>query len=334
MIFRNRSHEGIRLYERGHYITLGVVLLLVALVSQLVSKGSSVNLLNLWVVYSIAALGFYWIFALGGRFAFSQTFMMALGGYGTAYLDDRGLPFVLCVLGGVGLTVFMAVVIGSVLWRTEHFYFALGTLAVAEIGTVVFGRTSTFTGVNGNITGVSYPMVFGQELRTDGEVFWLLGTVLAAVLLLSIWIRRSPLSRQLNAVREIPTVSRSVGVSVDSLRMKMFVLGSAVGGLAGALITHWQGFIGVDSFGLDLGIGLFLIVLLGGLASHWGVLIGAAFYVAVPELLSGLEQYMSVIYGALLLVVILVFPGGLIGVLDKVRTLGYRPVARTREDIA
>ncbi|MDF3313148.1 branched-chain amino acid ABC transporter permease [Rhodococcus sp. T2V] len=304
------------LYKRGQYVTLSSVVLLALLCSQVVSKGSSTNLLNLWLVYSIAALGFYWIFALGGRFAFSQTFMMALGGYTTAFFDRHGVGFLGCVLAALVVTAVSALVVGTVLWRTEHFYFALGTLAVTEIGVVLFGKTSSFTGTNGNITGISYPIFFGHELRTDGEVFWLLAAVLAALLLLTIWISRSPVARDLTAVRDMPTVSKTLGVSVDALRMTTFVTGSAVGGLAGALITHWQGFIGVDSFGLNLGIGLFLMVILGGLASHWGALVGAAFYVAVPELLSGLQQYMSILYGALLLVIILIFPSGLIGLAD------------------
>jgi branched-chain amino acid transport system permease protein len=134
--------------------------------------------------------------------------------------------------------------------------------------------------------------------------------------------------RELAAVRETPLVARTTGVRVGRLRLVMFVLGSATGGLSGALITGWQGFIGVDSFGLDLGIGLFLMVILGGVASHWGALAGAAFYVAVPELLSGLQQYMSIIYGALLLVVIMVFPSGLVGVWRQL----VRVVSRRRSD--
>ncbi|MEU1520983.1 branched-chain amino acid ABC transporter permease [Nocardia rhamnosiphila] len=307
-----------RLYKRGQYATLLLVALLVAAASQIVNASSTMNLLNLWLVYSIAALGFYWIFALGGRFAFSQTFMMALGGYATAYFDRNGVGFVGCVVLAIVVTAIAALFVGIVLWRTEHFYFALGTLAVTEIGVVLFGKTSSFTGTNGNITGVGYPVVFGRELNTDGTVFWLLAAVLGGLLILTIWVRRSPVTRDLAAVRELPTVSKTLGIPVDALRMATFVTGSAIGGLAGALITHWQGFIGVDSFGLNLGIGLFLMVILGGLASHWGVLVGAAFYVAVPELLSVLQQYMSVLYGVLLLAVILAFPSGLIGVADTV----------------
>ncbi|MGI6873436.1 branched-chain amino acid ABC transporter permease [Amycolatopsis sp. 3B14] len=299
------------LYRRGQYWILLGALALVFGLSRLTTSGSAVNLLDLWLAYSIAALGFYWIFALGGRFAFCQTFMMALGGYTAAWLGRQGAPFGVGVLGATVAAALAAALIGLLLWRAEHLYFALGTLAVTEIGLVVFGRTNAFTGTNGNVTGVDYPEVFGIQLRSDGEVFWLLAAVLAILLLLAVFLDRSPVSRDLAAGRELPMVARGAGVAVGRLRLGMFVLGSAAGGLSGALITHWQGFIGVDSFGLDLGIGLFLMVLLGGVTSHWGVLIGAGFYVAIPELLSGARQYMPILYGAILLVVILAAPGGL-----------------------
>lgn len=313
-----------RVYRRGQYLTLAATLAAILGLSLITTSGSAVNLLNLWLAYTIAALGFYWIFALGGRFGFCQTFMMALGGYTAAWLNRQGLPFELGVLGAMACTGAVAALIGVVLWRAENLYFALGTLAVTEIGLVVFGRTNDFTGTNGNVTGVGYPELFGLELRTDEEVFWLFVPVLATLFLVAVFLERSPVSRDLAATRVLPLVARSAGVAVGRLRLAMFVLGSATGGLSGALITHWQGFIGIDSFGLDLAIGLFLVVILGGVTSHWGVLIGAGFYVAVPELLSGIHQYMPIVYGVLLLVVIMAFPGGLAGMGQWLIALGRR----------
>jgi branched-chain amino acid transport system permease protein len=308
---RLRSRQ---LYPRRQYLILAVVVVLVVLIAQLSTSRSTINLLDLWLAYGIAALGFYWTFALGGRFAFCQTFMMALGGYTLAWFVGHGFPFLVALLAAVVVTAVAAALVAIVLWRAEHLYFGLGTLAVTEIGLVLFGRSSEFTGTNGNVNNVDYPVIFGITLRTDGQVFWLFTAVLALLLLLAVFLARSPLIRELAGVRETPLVARTTGVRVGRLRLVMFVLGSATGGLSGALITGWQGFIGVDSFGLDLGIGLFLMVILGGVASHWGALAGAAFYVAVPELLSGLAQYMSIIYGALLLIVIMLFPEGLVGV--------------------
>ncbi|MGU3586550.1 branched-chain amino acid ABC transporter permease [Rhodococcus sp. C26F] len=300
-------------YERAHYLVLGVVAIGVLAASQALTSNSALNLLNLWIAYSIAALGFYWIFCCAGRFAFCQTFMMALGGYTTAFLAAKDWPFWSCVVGAIAVTAAAGFVVGALLWRAEHLYFALGTLGVTEIGLVVFGRTSAFTGINGNITGVRYPKVFGVQLRTDSEVFWLFAAALAVILLLTIWATRSPLRRDFAAIRHFPPVARTLGVPVERLRITAMIVGSGLGGLSGSLVTHWQGFIGVDSFGLELSIGLFLMVILGGVTSHWGALIGAAFYVCVPELLSGIQQYMSIVYGLLLLVLILVFPTGITG---------------------
>lgn len=308
-------------YRRGQYAMLAGSIAVIVGLSLVVSSSSAVNLLDLWLVYSIAALGFYWIFAFGGRFAFCQTFMMALGGYSAAWLNRNGVSFAFGVLGAVACTAVAAAVIGVLLWRAENLYFALGTLAVTEIGLVVFGKSNEFTGINGNVTGIGYPELFGVELRTDGEIFWLLASILALLLMFAVFLDRSPVSRDLAATRAMPMVARSSGVAVGRIRLAMFVLGSATGGLSGALITHWQGFIGIDSFGLELGIGLFLVVILGGVTSHWGVLIGAGFFVAVPELLSGARQYMPIVYGLLLLVTIVAFPGGLASIGNTLKAL-------------
>ena len=113
-------------------------------------------------------------------------------------------------------------------------------------------------------------------------------------------------------------VARTVGIRVGLVRWTMFVLGSAMAGVAGALIAHWSGYVGTNSFGVGLAIGIFLMVVLGGLRSFWGPVIGGAFYVAVPEILSDFERYQGIVYGAVLLVVIIVLPEGIVGLKSRV----------------
>lgn len=108
------------------------------------------------------------------------------------------------------------------------------------------------------------------------------------------------------------------------LQISLFMLGSATAGVAGALLAHWNGVVGVDSFGIDLDIGFFLMLLLGGVRSLWGPVLGAAFYVALPEVLSSIERLSSVVYGVVLLVVILTWPEGLIGMMDRRPRWGRR----------
>jgi branched-chain amino acid transport system permease protein len=169
--------------------------------------------------------------------------------------------------------------------------------------------------------------VFGNELLLDGDVFWFLLGVLGIFLVLAVLLDRSPLKRRLIAARDNPTVARTAGINVFWLQLMMFVLGSCVAAVAGALIGSWSGVVSNDSFGIDLSVGIFLMVVLGGLGSHWGAVVGAAFYVGVPQVLSGISRYQPIIYGGVLLITIILVPDGITGALQRL-------VAKVRGDRA
>jgi branched-chain amino acid transport system permease protein len=301
-------------YRNRHFPAIVVFVAVVALAGPAVATSRSNQfLVNLWLVYSIAGLGFYLVFGLAGRFAFCQTFMMALGGYTSAWVTRTGggHSFLLGVTAAVVVTALAAAVVGVLVRKAQHFYFAIATFAVTQVGTIVFQQATGFTGANGQAVGIPPASLFGHEFVQDGEVFWLFLGVLTACLLLTACIERSPLRREAIAARENGLVASLGGVGVQRVQLVLFVLGSALGGLSGSLIGHWQGVIGTDSFGIDLSIGIFLMLLLGGIDSIWGALVGAAVYVALPRLLSGIEQYSAIAYGVLLLIVVLAVPGGI-----------------------
>ena len=127
--------------------------------------------------------------------------------------------------------------------------------------------------------------------------------------------------------------SSTQAVPVVRVQLSLFVLGSAAGGLAGALLGHWTGSLGTEAFGLQLAIGIFLVLLIGGADSLWGPLVGAAVFVALPELLESLQEYQTVVYGGVLLVVVIAFPHGIVGGLRRGRAaltrLRRRPAGPT-----
>jgi branched-chain amino acid transport system permease protein len=265
--------------------------------------------------------------------------MMALGGYTSAYVSSYGdgQPFVLSVVCGVVAASAVALVVGLLVRRSQQFYFAIATLAVTSIGTEVFRNWRDFTGPNGNRNGISPPNILGHEFLEDSSVFWLFLGVLAGVLLLATFIERSPLRREAMAARDNPTVAGLAGIAVGKIQLALFVMGSALGGLTGALFGHWTGGVSTASFGIDLAIGIFLILYLGGVGSMWGPVLGTAVYVALPELISGIDKYTKIVYGLLLLVIVLALPQGVVGGLNdlvrKGRTwAGERRVERGSVD--
>jgi branched-chain amino acid transport system permease protein len=318
---RTRSGPRPVSYRRHQFPQILIFLAITAiLVKSFVSELSTMHNVNLWLLYSVAAVGFYWIFGVAGRFAFSHTFMMALGAYTSAFISREGYSPWLGILGAIVLTAVISAAVAAAVHRANEFYFAIATIAVTQVGGIVFMRYETFTGPNGISVGVKPISIFGKTLLLDGDIFWLLLAVLGITLTLAVLLDRSPLKRRLIAARDNPMVARTAGINVFWLQLMMFVMGSCVAAVSGALIGSWSGVVSNDSFGLDLSVGIFLMVVLGGLGSHWGAVIGAAFYVGVPQVLSSISRYQPIIYGGVLLVVIVLMPDGVTGALQRLST--------------
>lgn len=314
----NRSGTGPPVYREHRYLTWVVLFAVIAVAAPNLATGQADQLsLNVWLAYGIAGVGFYWVFGLAGRFAFCQTFMMAMGGYMSAWITLKLGPnwFLVGVLGAMAVTGAIAAVIGLILSRAQDFYFAIGTLAVSEVGTVILTHTTSFSGADGSTVGIAAPEIFGYAFNSYLQMFWLSLAVLAVVVLFAIFLERSPVRRHAIAARENATVARSGGVPVVKVQVMLFAFGSMLGGVSGALLGSINSTVNVNSFGTSLAIGIFLMLFIGGIGSVWGPIVGAAFYVAIPQVLSSLAQYQNIVYGALLLAVIIAFPEGLVGAL-------------------
>jgi branched-chain amino acid transport system permease protein len=315
-LLRPRSSGGPPLFREHRYLTWAVLIAAIAVVAPSLFTSQADQLsLNVWLAYAVAGVGFYWVFGLAGRFAFCQTLMMALGGYVSAWITLKLGPgwFLVGVVGAMAVTGLLAAVIGIILARAQDFYFAIGTLAVTQVGTVVLSHTTSFSGAAGSTVGIAVPVIFGYTFQSYLSMFWLSLVVLAVVLLFAIFLERSPLRRHAIAARENAMVARSSGVSVVRTQTMLFAFGSMLGGLSGALLGAVNSTVDVNSYGTSLAIGIFLMLFIGGVGSAWGPVVGAAFYVAMPQVLSSLAQYENIVYGAVLLVVIIVFPEGLVG---------------------
>lgn len=315
-------------FRRRQGISVAVFLLAAGLIiPQLVSGNSAKSQVNFWLLYSVVAIGFYLVFSLSGQFAFCQAFMMGLGAYVSAWVTE-GLPFWVGLVSAVVVVSIVAVLFALLVHRADHFYFAMATLGLSEIGLLVVRKWSALGGTDGQRVRVDPVSLFGYQFKTQSQVFWLLLGALGLALVLTALIERSPLRREAIAVRDLPQVAETAGLPTIKIRVLMFTLGSAFAAVGGSLYVHWQRVASTEAFGLDLGIGLFLMVMLGGSGSMWGAVIGAAFYVFVPDQLSLFSEYREFVYGGLLLFVVLVLPDGLVGIFAKIREVTMDVVSR------
>lgn len=307
-------------YQRRHYLTAAAFVVAVALsMPVFFPDDASLHLANLWLIYLIAGIGFYFMFGLAGRFAFCQTFLMAVGGYTTAYFAvQRGFWVGLVV--SIAVSVVLMTVFGLLLRRVEEFYFAIATLALTNIGIEVLQNWPSFAGANATRFDIPPITILGQRLATEMAAFWAILGFVVLTLLLGIFIERSPIRRQTLAARDRRIAAEMSGMNVQGLQLRLFVFGSVLGAVSGAILGAWQSVLTTDVFGIDLAVGLFVMVIIGGSESLWGVIIGSAIVVFLPNQLQALQEYQSLIYGAILLFGVILMPRGVAGLGDSLRT--------------
>lgn len=312
-----RAADGLPVpYQRGQLAVVVGVIAVTLLVGALTGGEYGYGLLGAWAVLSISTLGFYLVFGLSGQFAFSQAAFMAVGGY-TSVAVARHAGFLAGFVSAIVVAALVAALLALLISRTEHFAFAIATLAFGFVATVVFREWEDISGPGGEVLGIERPSLFGHTFATDEALFPVLVGALAIALVVVALVERSPVRREAIAVRDNPVVATLSGVFVQRRRMLLFTLGSAFAGAAGSLLAHRSAAIFPETFSLQLAINLFLALLFGGMGSMWGPLLGALFVTQVPERLRFVGRYQDLIYGALLVVIIVAVPDGLAGVTGR-----------------
>jgi branched-chain amino acid transport system permease protein len=316
-------------YRERQLLGVAAVVAVAVALSLLVDSAYSYGLLHSWMVFAVLGLGFYLVFGLSGQFAFSQGAFVGLGAYASVWAAD-GRSFAWGLAAAIVVSAVVAFGFALLVWRSDHFYFAIATLAFGFIALVVFREWEAFTAPGGEILGIPAPDLFGHRFDSDRDLALFLTAFLGVALLLTALIERSPLRRDTIAFRDNPQVAATLGVPVLRIRLQLFVLGSVYAGVAGALLAGKNGSLSPETFSLQLGIDIFLILLLGGAGSMWGPVLGAAFVVWAPEQLRVVGEYRGLVYGALLVAVIVAFPAGLVGLAELVSRRALPAVTRWR----
>ena len=303
---------------------------------------------NTWLIYTIMTVGFYFVFGVSGQFAFSQAAFAMVGAYTSSWATREGTDWLLAVAFGVAVACLIAFLSAFVARKSNLFFLAIATLALSEIIDVVISQWNQFTGQIGAEIGHIHTIeIFGWKATSfsysaavnQRNVFWVYLATLGVVMLIGIWIARSAAKREAIAMRDEPAVAATLGVPTARVRITMFILGSAVGAFAGSLWAHGRGFAQPDDFSVELALGIFVLLIVGGIDSLWGPVLGAAFYVWVPHGLQSLHlevfghqirEYKQIIYGVVLLVVMIFFPEGLIGIFHRLRAFVQRDVVKGR----
>jgi len=298
----------------------GLLLAIVAalLLAPLGLKAHGIYLLSMWAVMSIAAIGLNLTLGYAGQISLAQAAFVGIGAYCSAILMTKfGWPFpAVMVLAAVGCFV-LGWLLGYPALRVQHHYLAFVTLAFTTLVYLVLRNEEKITGGTYGISGIPRPSVFGYSLQGSLAYYYLCLAILAIVAWLTWRLVRSPWGRAFVALRENPIRASSLGVDTRRYTLMAFAIGSALGGVAGALYAPLVEFIDPTPFALGLSLNLLLMVIVGGSGYFFGPFLGAIVSVLLPEWLRVAEGLYLIIYALAVMVLMAFCPQGLLGLAER-----------------
>jgi branched-chain amino acid transport system ATP-binding protein/branched-chain amino acid transport system permease protein len=279
-------------------------------------------------IYWVLVSGLNLVVGFAGQIAIGWVALLTLGAYvtsvftaGTAVPEQS--PYLALAIAGVFGAIF-GVIVGLPALRLRTFYFAMTTLGFATIVTQVALAWRSVTGGGVGVPGPVFPWPFASP--------WGFYYFCLALAVICTWmtmnVAASRFGRSLVAIRDAEVAAESVGIYKPSLLVTVFLFSGAVAGVAGGLFASLQSYITPDAFTFDLSVLFFIAILIGGRGSILGPLLGTIILTALPEFAAPLVAWSTFLYAVLLLVIVLVVPGGIAEMLDF---KNRRPLERHRE---
>ena len=279
------------------------------------------HILILICIYIILSTSLNLLVGYTGILSVAHAAFYGVGAYMAALMAlNLETPFLLSLIFSfVGAGVFGAIV-GIPSLRLKDDYFVIATFAFQIIIFSVLNNLVDFTGGPLGLPGIPQPDIFGYQITTHLEFLILSGSLALLVYWLSNRIVKSPFGRLLKAIREDEVFTQAVGRNVSRSKVKLFIISAALASFAGVIYATYITYINPNSFTIMESIFIISIVIIGGAANLKGSVLGAAFLVALPELLRfiGLPNPIAanvrqILYGALLVVMMMWRPQGFLG---------------------
>jgi len=297
------------------------------------------------LTYVMLGWGLNIVVGLAGLLDLGYVAFYAVGAYAYALLSTTfGLSFWVCLpLAGV-LAAFWGVLLGFPVLRLRGDYLAIVTLAFGEIIRILLINWVSLTGGPNGISGIPRPSFFGLGFSAGGgpgsfsdffglepspthRVVFLYYLILALALLtnlVTIRLRRQPLGRAWEALREDEIACRALGINVTNTKLTAFAIGAMFGGFAGAFFATRQAFVSPESFTFIESAIILAIVVLGGLGSQLGVALAAVVLIGGFEAFRDLEEYRMLVFGGVMVAIMVLRPRGLVSSRTPSVALGKR----------
>lgn len=298
-------------------------LLIVLLAVPMLCSVYYVGEIGMLFVWSIGAVGTMILIGYSGLISLAQAAFLALGAYTYAILMNAGMPFVVAFIAAGAFSGLVGLILSLPVLRLSGIYLAFATLALGAIVEQILLR---WTSLTGGMRGMMVPpaTLLGLNLSNGIHFYYFAFAILAVVLFLVVNLLRSPTGRAWMASRDSGIAARSIGIHVYFYRVLAFVVSATIMGIAGALYANKATYLTPDMFTFLMSVQFLVMVVVGGLASLQGAILGAIFVTLLPIAISLSRDYLPNdttqvaglqpgIFGVLLVLVLLFEPQGIYG---------------------
>lgn len=290
-----------------------IMIVIVVLLAPFSGSRLALYSLTITAIYAVVVVSLNILLGLAGQVSFAQTSFMAIGGYGSALLTTRlGVNPWLAMVSAAIIALLVAVAIGRPLLRLRGHYLAMATFSLA-LGTFSFVGAAEITNGGMGISGVPSFAIAGH-LLDDPLSFYILSWVVCALATLIFYmLANSYIGRAWRALATGQDIAATLGIDVTRYKVLAFAIAAVMASFAGSLYVEFTTFAGPDLYDVGIILNIFLMLFVGGRGSTFGPIVGAGLLIMLPQAIAGLEQYQNLVFFIFLLLVILIWPSGLLG---------------------
>ncbi len=302
-----------------------LILLLIGIafctIAPLSNEGYSMMVLNLSLIYAIAAYGLSVMLGMGGQLTFAAVAFMGLGAYTTANLCSGRMGFWMEPMAAILISLLIggavAFLVGMILLRLRGTYFTFATIGLVQVAWSFYLSYKPLFGGPDGISGISTLRLFGWSPQNYNQWFFILVGFVVAVALLVERIRRTQLGRSLSAIRDNEIAAQTLGINVYMTKVIAFTIAGVLAALAGSLYAMHSQFVSSDMFNFERATSYIIMAMLGGVNNTVGIFVGSLLVTMLPEWLRFMQSYLQLIYGVGVILLMVFMPDGLAGLATK-----------------
>jgi len=263
-------------------------------------------------INACVAIGLNLLIGYTGQISLGHAGFFGIGAYTSAILTGRfdWVPAGALVAGAAAAGLLAFLVARPILKLKGH-YLAMATLCLWMILTIIFVNEAAWTGGPDGMP-VSAFQLFGWEIAGERAWYWVVACLLLVITWLALNLINAPAGRALQAIRGSEVAARVVGVDAAAFKVRVFVLSAVLASAMGSLSAHYVGFVTPSVAGFFHSIELVTMVIVGGMASVFGSILGAVILTMLPQLLATFEGWETVVFGVILMVTMIFLPKGLV----------------------